>query len=282
MKFGEYMSRLGILSAIGLLTGSLAAAEEFDCLIRPYQTLEIRSATGGLIDRILVDQGDTVQKGQVLAVLESSTEQSVADLAKFRAQMSGPLITAETRAQHTAQRLTRKEQLHKKGFTTSEERDQALAEQKVAEAELAEAKENRQLAHYEYRRAMAQLNLKQIKSPILGVVTERLSNPGEVAELGVGQKPMLKIVQLDPLRVEVILPIRLYGQIKAGSQAEIVPEAPIAGRYSATVQTVDKVVDAASATFAVRLELRNAQHKLPAGIRCNATFADLANGKAAK
>ena len=118
-----------------------------------------------------------------------------------------------------------------------------------------------------------------VKSPINGVVTERLLNPGEVAELGVGQKPILKIAQLDPLRVEVILPIQMYGQVKAGTSVEIVPDPPIGGKYAATIQVVDKVIDAASATFAVRVELPNTTYALPAGIRCKATFLTRPNGK---
>jgi RND family efflux transporter MFP subunit len=261
-----------VLWCCGTLTAGLSQAGDFDCVIKPYKVVEIHAPAVGLIEKVQVDLGDVVRTGQVLAILESNTEQATAELARYRAQMTGPLATAEARAEHTVQKFGRKEELHKKGFVTTEDKDQARAEKKVAEAELHEAQENKQLAQYEHRRALAQLNLRTIKSPISGVVTERLLNPGEVAELGVGQKPILKIAQIDPLRIEVILPIQMYGQVREGSPAEIVPEAPIGGSYSAKVQGVDKVIDAASATFAVRLELQNADYKLPAGVRCKANF----------
>lgn len=255
-----------------LLAAQAGLAAEFDCIVKPYKIVEIHAPAVGLIEKVNVDQGDTVRVGQVLALLESNTEQAITELARFRAQMTGPMRTAEARVDHTAQRFGRKEELHNKGFATTEDKDQARAEKRVAEAELLEAQENRQLAQYEHRRAIAQLNLRTIKSPIAGVVTERLLNPGEVAELGVGQKPIIKIAQLDPLRVEVILPIQMYGQVQAGHTAEIVPEAPIGGRYPAKVRGVDKVIDAASATFAVRVDLPNESFKLPAGLRCKARF----------
>jgi RND family efflux transporter MFP subunit len=266
-----------VLFCCAILPAGLSQAADFDCLIKPYKVVEIHAPAVGLIEKVQVDLGDVVRTGQVLATLESNTEQASAELAGYRAQMTGPLATAEARAEHTGRKFGRKEELHKKGFVTTEDKDQARAEKKVAEAELREAHENKELAHYEHRRALAQLNLRTIKSPISGVVTERLLNPGEVAELGVGQKPILKIAQIDPLRIEVILPLQMYGQVREGAAVEIVPEAPIGGRYSATVQGADKVIDAASATFAVRLELQNANYALPAGVRCKADF--LAGGE---
>jgi RND family efflux transporter MFP subunit len=266
------MIRTNSLAAAGLLVAQLSLGADFDCVIKPHKIVEVHAPAVGLIEKVNVDQNDVVRSGQILAVLESNTEQASAELARFRAQMSGPLQTAEARVDHATQKFSRKDELHHKGFVTTEDKDQARAEKRVAEAELREAQENKQLAQYEQRRASAQLGLRTIKSPISGVVTERLLNPGEVAELGVGQKPILKIAQLDPLRVEVILPIQMYGQVRVGSTVDIVPESPIEGRYSAKVQGVDKVIDAASATFAVRLELPNADYKLPAGVRCKASF----------
>lgn len=273
------MKRAILVAAAGCLFTRCACSAEFDCVIRPYRIVEIHAPAVGLIDKVHVDQGDVVRTGQVLAVLESEAEQAVADLAKFRSTMTGPILTAEARAEHTAQKFGRKDELLKKGFVTVEDKDQSRAEKKVAEAELHEAQENKQLAGYEYRRAAAQLKLRTIRSPVPGVVTERLLNPGEVAELGVGQKPILKIAQLDPLRIEVILPIRMYGQLSKGAVAEIVPESPIGGSYSAYIQGIDKVLDAASATFAVRLELQNANYKLPAGVRCKANFTPTSDPK---
>ena len=50
------------------------------------------------------------------------------------------------------------------------------------------------------------------------------------------------------------------------------PEAPFEGEYEAIVTIVDRVVDAASGTFAVRLELPNENGRLPAGLKCSVSF----------
>jgi multidrug efflux pump subunit AcrA (membrane-fusion protein) len=68
------------------------------------------------------------------------------------------------------------------------------------------------------------------------------------------------------------VPTAYYGQIRNGSKARVRPEKPIGGTYDATVTVVDRVLDAASGTFGVRLALPNPDLRLPAGIRCKVEF----------
>jgi multidrug efflux pump subunit AcrA (membrane-fusion protein) len=133
-----------------------------------------------------------------------------------------------------------------------------------AQAEL----QNKRLAELEQQRATAALELRTIRSPVAGVVMERLLSPGELVKLN----PILKIAQIDPLRVEVFAPVALLGKVAVGMKAQVMPEAPVGGVYSARVKVVDRVVDAASGTFGVRLELPNPDYRLPAGLKCKVRF----------
>lgn len=133
-----------------------------------------------------------------------------------------------------------------------------------AQAEL----NNRRLADLELQRTSAEVALRTIKSPVNGVVVERFMNPGEFPK----QEKILKIAQIDPLRVEVYAPVAMLGKIAVGMMAYVKPEAPITGEYTAKVTVVDRVVDAASGTFGVRLELPNRELKLPAGLKCSVRF----------
>lgn len=112
------------------------------------------------------------------------------------------------------------------------------------------------------------LDLRRIRSPITGVVVERLLAPGEAA----GRTPILRLAQIDPLRVDVFAPVTMLGKIRIGMGAQVVPEAPLNGAHLARVTVVDRVVDAASGTFGVRLELPNARYRLPAGLKCKVRF----------
>jgi hypothetical protein len=72
--------------------------------------------------------------------------------------------------------------------------------------------------------------------------------------------------------VEVILPAQVFGKIKPGMRATIVPELPEYGEHTAKVTIVDKVIDSASSTFGVRLEMPNEKQKVPSGLKCVVKF----------
>lgn len=257
-----------------------ASAAEFDCVIDPRQVVEIRSTVEGLIERINVRRGDYVRKGQVLVVLDSAVERASADLARQRSELEGAIRSGESRVDYATKKHSRQEKLFSDKFISAQARDEAATERKLAESELKEALDNRRIAELEYRRQLELLKLKTIVSPFNGVVVDRLMHPGEVAEAGVGRKPILKLAEIDVLNVEVILPVSAYGRLSVGGPAEVVPEEPIGGRHEARIAVIDRVLDAASGTFGVRLELPNAKQRIPAGIRCKARFPGL-EGEAA-
>jgi multidrug efflux pump subunit AcrA (membrane-fusion protein) len=75
-------------------------------------------------------------------------------------------------------------------------------------------------------------------------------------------------------RSTVIAPVELLGSIKVGSTAEVRPSGPMGGSYQAKVKIVDRLVDAASDTSGVRLEIPNPENRLVAGIRCKVISHD--------
>ena len=68
------------------------------------------------------------------------------------------------------------------------------------------------------------------------------------------------------------MPVELLGRIEVGMRAEILPGAPLGGSHTAEVTVVDRVIDTASGTFEVRLQLPNEGYALPAGLRCKVRF----------
>ena len=129
-----------------------------------------------------------------------------------------------------------------------------------AQAELS----NRRLADLELQRTAAEVALRTIRSPINGVVVERFMSPGEFPK----QERIFKLAQIDPLRVEAYAPVGLLGKIAVGMELQLRPEAPVSGIHKAKVTVVDRVVDAASGTFGVRMELPNPDLRVPAGLKC--------------
>ena len=146
--------------------------------------------------------------------------------------------------------------------------DEVETDARLAAHHLQAAREKRQVAALELRQALEILERRTIRSPVSGYVVERRMSPGEVVD----EETILTLAQVDPLRVEVIAPSTLYGQIQVGMQAEVHPELPPGAIYRAEVTLVDRVIDAASGTFGARLELGNPDHLIPGGLRCRVRF----------
>ena len=252
-----------------------ALAAEFDCVIEPKQVLEIRSPLEGLVLRVNADRGQIVRKGQELAVIDTTVDRAQAAIDKFRSELEGAVRSGESKVALTTKKYDRAQELQKQNYLSAQARDEALNDKALAESELIVARDNRKLADLEHNRQQAIINLKSIRSPINGVVMERILNPGELAEAGVGRKPILKIAEIDTLYVEVLLPAEAFGQVKPNMIVEVSPEIPAGSRHKATVKLIDRVLDAASGTFGVRLEMPNPQQAMPAGVRCKANFTEV-------
>ncbi|WP_291992680.1 efflux RND transporter periplasmic adaptor subunit [Candidatus Accumulibacter sp. ACC003] len=272
----------GVGSAVllALCWAGSGLAAEFDCIIEPSKSVDVRAASEGLIEKIWVDRGDTVKKDQVLVTLDSGVERAAAESARYRATMQGKIRTGQSRVEFSTTKYKRREQLASQSFISLSDRDEALTEKRLAESELLEAKDERRLSEIEYQRLSEQLRLRTIRSPVNGIVVDRLLNAGELADNRDLRKPILKLADIGTLHVEVLMPIEAFGKLSIGEKVEVLPEAPVGGRHTATVAVIDRVLDAASGTFGVRLELPNPTLKLPAGIKCRASFPAIAGRSA--
>jgi RND family efflux transporter MFP subunit len=268
-RMREIAARCGhVVVLIAFFAPLASLAKPFECLIEPDQVVMVSSPTDGLIDKIYVKRGDRVRAGQALVQLESNAESSAVKMAKYRSQMGGRIASLKHRFEYTTKKAERSQELRKQNFVSAQARDDAESERNIAEADLQDAIENRELAKYDYQHSLDLLNRRTIRSPFDGVVVDRMLNPGDLAEAGTGRKPILKIAHVDPLRVEVVLPVEAWGKLRAGMTAQVIPEV-LGGRYAATITVVDSVFDSASGTFGVRLSLPNRDKALPAGIRCH-------------
>lgn len=263
------------LLALACLLGSLlpraAAAQEFDCLIEPRQAVDVRSQAEGVIEEVFVSRGDVVKKGTLLARLSSGPELATLNLARSRATMEGELKAAQTRVEITKKRWERAEELHKRKFMSADAKDEAEAEYRLALEQWRAANDSRTLAELEVKRAEEVLAQRSVHSPVNGVVVALMLRPGELASSN-QKDPILRLMEVNPLNVELVLPVSQYGKIKLGQRARVMPEQPVGGSYSATVEVVDPTLDAASGTFGVRLKLPNPGSRIPAGVKCRARF----------
>lgn len=151
--------------------------------VRAYNQATLYAKVSGYVRRMLVDKGDRVREGQVLAELETpEVEQQVvaarADLALRR--------QAERRARALAP----------SGVVSAQELEQAESALKVSEAALAQARVMRSYG--------------TVRAPFDGYVTARFVDPGALVPAATGAtasaQPLLDLADMDRLRVQVFLP----------------------------------------------------------------------------
>ena len=253
---------------------ALAQGRSFDCVIDPAVTVQLGAPVSGLLDRVFVDQGDVVHRGQVVATLRSEVERTSVEVLTLQADSSAEIEAQQSRLALAEKRLTRIRSMAERNLTPRDELETAEAEREVTKRELAIAEMKRRVAALELDRARQQLAQREIASPIDGVVVERHLFDGEfLAQDG----HVVTIAQMDPLKVEAYLPVDLFGTVAPGDVLRVRPEAPLTGSFEATIDVVDRVFDAASGTFGIRLHLDNPDQAIPAGHRCQVDLAPQGN-----
>ena len=259
---------------IGMLSISGAAHategnDDLECVVMPYRVLDLSSGVSGRLERVLVERAERVSAGQALADLESQVEHANLTMARARAGMNSEVQLRASGLDFDERRLARIDNLQAKKVISVQDQDEAARAAKLGQWQLAVAKDNLRLAALDTRRAEAALALRRVVSPFDGVVVERFKSPGEFVD----KEAILRVAQLDPLRIEVIVPIARYHEFVVGETVTVYPETDPDRPWQAPVTAVDAVGDPASGTFRARLEYPNpGQHHL-AGIKCMARLA---------
>jgi cobalt-zinc-cadmium efflux system membrane fusion protein len=257
-----------------LLTSALivahhATAAPLACLIEPDKVAEVGAQVIGVVDKITVERGDIVKSGQVIAYLKADVERASVNVATVRANAEADLKAALAAADLAQAKAARSQHLVSVGFISKEASDQSEAEARIAQNRVLQAREAQRLSQQELALTNTQLAQRSIRTPFAGVVIDRYRTEGERIE----REPVVRIAKIDPLRIEMVLPLSQFGQVETGATVNIKTDVTGERLLPAKVTLVDRVVDAASNTFRVRLSLPNPDQSIPAGLRCMAEFA---------
>lgn len=261
---------LGAMWAMLIAHNWCLAAQPLGCLFEPEREAEIGSPVVGIVESVNVDRGSVVRKGQILASLRSDVERATVKVADTRAKAEADVKTAEANLKLARVTQKRGEDLVSQKYISQQALDKSVAETAIAEQKLVLAREQLDVWDSELGLARAQLGQRYIRSPIDGIVAERYIWPGERVE----EKPLFKIAKIDPLRVEMVVPVALYGLLSKDMILTVTPELPNATPLKAKVVLVDKLIDGASNTFRLRAEIPNKDLATPSGVRCKAELPD--------
>ena len=271
------MLGLGLASVV--LGGVLPAlADPIEAITRPSADVTLSFVRAGQVAEVLVKEGDAVEAGQLLARQDDTAEQIQLEQLKAEAEDTVRVEAAEAQLAQKREDLKKLEWAQKQGAATEWEVAHARLEVRIGELSLRLVRFEQEQAGRKFEEAKAQVDRMRLVSPIAGTVEEVKVEPGESPE---PLTPALRIVQIDPLWVDVPVPLAVAVHVRTGETAHVVfpvaegeaPSDPVQGR----VVYVAAEADAASETLRVRVEVPNPTGR-PAGERVKVRFPDSAEG----
>lgn len=274
--------RMWTLASLGLvaLAGSVARAAElqagpqsgqFPGITVPSERRLLSLKIPDVIRKVNVKAGDVVKKDQVLLVEDTREEEINLKIIKSEADSEVTLKAAdvvikaaEVTKKNREVELARVQRMFDDKVAGISELDKAKLDVELAGLEIDKAKLDLEKARVEHAQRQFQADRQavliermQIASPIDGEVEEVLVKEGEVLD---PQKPAIVVVKLDPLWVEVHLPVEITANLKHGQELDVfygVGAKPL----KAKVFYMNPVADAGAGTQQVRLELPNPENR---------------------
>lgn len=221
--------------------------------LRPILQADVGAKTLGYLDVVLVDRGDKVKRGQLLAVVRPS------DLPDQLAAARGVLAQAEAAVALARANKERAERLAPGGFVSQQELQQNETGLASAEATLAAAQAN-------VGALATRLGEMRIESPLDGFVSARKLDPGALVGPTAGTGSILTVQRLDVLRVFVPVNERDVSRLQVGQEARLdldaLPGRSIAGR----VVRISPAFDPVARTLDAEIHVQNPDGALRPGM----------------
>jgi RND family efflux transporter MFP subunit len=234
-----------LLLAVLLGLAAAACAEETQGFVQPFKSVSVSSPVlQEVVESVLVEEGDTVQKDQVLVQLRAEKEALDVEQAK-------KLVEARSFTASGAQKLLSQYKIGSQ--------EQVL--QKQTELELAEIA---------LRLAEVRLKEKTVRAPMAGIVVKKYKENGESVDR---VEKLIDLVNIDQVYVMFYLDPKLMPAMKLETSVQV--KFTTIGNFTGKISFINPRIDAASGLFQVKVLLDNPEHTIKAGMRGIAEFAKL-------
>jgi len=275
------------------LSNHLEVAGEF----LPFQEVEIHAKVAGYIRKIYVDIGDRVHTGQLLAELDvpemtAQVEGAQAGVQRsqeeiLRARSAVARAEADHAALHAAAQRLQQASETRPGLIAQQELDDAQAKDTssgaqvdAAKSEFSAMEQALSAAKAEHRHYASLADYSSITSPFDGIVTWRYADTGALLQAGtsnVGSMPVLKLAQVNVLRLRLPVPEALAQYVRVGDMAKIHVQANGEELTGRVVRTTGEL-DLTTRSLQVEIDLPNGDGKLTPGMYADVTLDIQRNG----
>ena len=271
----EQLQRAGLkIETVGEKPSSEAAGQMTTGVVRAntYKETPIMSLVGGIVRSVKPELGQTVTRGQAVAIVASN------ELAELQSRYLTALAALDEHHRHHARTI----KLVEIGAASREELEMANTKLRDAEAEVANQRQKLLLLGLSSQRIASLNSSSQISSevnvpaPSSGTLTNRSVNPGEVIE---ANKELMRVTDLSSIWVVGQVYEKDLATVRVGSGANITSDAYPGRVFRGRISYVDPGVDPATRTAQVRIELRNPGQMFKIGMYVNVAFTTLGAGE---
>lgn len=235
--------------------------------LEPYLQAEIEARVPGYIERVLVDRGSEVKRGQLLVELsapELAADTAAAESAFREAEAEESQAEAQVAAvQSTFDRLAQASKTP--GAVAGNELIQAEKELDAAKSVVQSRKSAVRAAQERFTAAKTTESYLRVTAPFDGMITDRYVHPGVMVPAG-GHLPLLKLQQISHLRLTVPVPETYVGHIVRGVSVRFHIAAQPEKNYSAKISRVASALDPQNRTMMVELDAYNKDGTLAPGM----------------
>ena len=267
----EQIQRAGLkIETVGERISTEATGQQTTGVVQPnsYRETPVMSLVGGIVRSVGPELGQSVRKGQTIAVVSSN------DLADAQTKYLAAFAELDEHHKHHA----RTEKLVAIGAASREELEMATSKLKAAESDVANLRQRLLLLGLSSQRVSALRSTSQVSSevslpsPASGTVTSRTVNSGEVIE---ANKELMRVTDLSSVWVVAQVYEKDLGKIHIGSGASITTDAYPGRVFRGRVSYVDPAINPQTRTAQARIELVNPGQQLKIGMYVNVGFGAL-------
>jgi RND family efflux transporter MFP subunit len=258
--------------------GSAGAVLQATGYVTPRRRATVSTQITGTLTQVLIEEGDHVEKGQVLARLEDSALR--ANLVAARANVAtaqAQVATAQAQLAQVQADEARQRELLASGMVSRQAGEQARTAVATNLAQLDARRREADAAGAQLSQAQVNFDYTVVRAPFAGVVTEKAAQVGEIvsplsAGGGFTRTGVGTIVDMDSLEVEVDVGEAYIGQVRANMRAEAVLDAYPDWRIPAHVIAVVPAADRGKGTVKVRVALEQKDARLLPDIGTRVSF----------
>ena len=232
--------------------------------LKPQAEVNVMSRISGRLQQVLVDRGDPVQEGQLLAVVDDiELRQQIIRSEAATAVARAGVNREEATYRNLLLQVKRFQDLHEEALISTQELEDLESRLFVAEAQRELAKAQVQQAEASLRELGIQQEQTRIYSPLNGFVGTRYLDPGALVSPSVS---ILSVLDVD--RVKTVVPVveSAIQRVRVGLPAEIIVDAYPDRIYEGTVTRITPFLNPETRSVDVEIEIANSDNTLKPGM----------------